>query len=207
MRASGVRAEVELSHRLSFRSAPTSERAIGDRPRGEFCEALMRAGVPAGPVNSVSEAFAQPRAKHRQMAVRRDGYRGIGLPVRLQATAGAAGSSPRSFNADAVCLLQDLGYGAEEIRRSFFRSHRPVGQHCVRGPQCAAHGPPARSPIGRAGVPPVRGSPRQLGRHATGQAPPGASHVCCHSPSHSCPGRMLLSISRFGWREPRAVAR
>lgn len=72
------------------------ERAIGDRPRGELCGALVRAGVPAGPVNSVSEGFAQPHTKHREMMVQRDGYGGIGLSVRLQATAGTpAGHLPQ----------------------------------------------------------------------------------------------------------------
>jgi len=106
-----------IAHRQALRQE--IERALGHRPRAELCEALMRAGVPAGPVNSVSEAFAQPHATHRRMAVRQGGYRGIGLPVRLEATAGAAGSSPRPFNADAVCVLQDLGYGADEIGRLF----------------------------------------------------------------------------------------
>ncbi|WP_198972272.1 CaiB/BaiF CoA transferase family protein [Xylophilus sp. ASV27] len=91
------------------------ERAIGRWPRQALCDALMRAGVPAGPVNSVAEAFAQPHARHRQMLVRREGYRGVGLPVRLRGTPGAPGDNPRSFNADAATVLRSIGYCAADI--------------------------------------------------------------------------------------------
>jgi len=65
----------------------------------------------------VSEAFDQPHAKHRQMKVRRDGYRGIGLPVRLLETPGAPGTTPRSFNADAMSVLNDAGFLAENVEQ------------------------------------------------------------------------------------------
>jgi len=92
------------------------ESAIGSWPRQALCDALMRAGVPAGPVNSVAEAFAQPHARHRQMLVQREGYRGVGLPVRLRTTPGAPGGNPRSFNADAASVLRSIGYSAAETR-------------------------------------------------------------------------------------------
>jgi crotonobetainyl-CoA:carnitine CoA-transferase CaiB-like acyl-CoA transferase len=104
-----------IANRPALRQA--IEAAIGHQPRTVLCEALMRAGVPAGPVHSVSEAFAQPHARHRRMVVERDGYRGIGLPVRLQATAGAPGANPHAFNADAVRVLEGAGYSAEQIAR------------------------------------------------------------------------------------------
>ena len=93
------------------------EHAIGPWERRALCDALMRAGVPAAPVHSVSEAFAQPHAAHRRMRVARERYGGIGLPVRLHATPGAPAFDPRPFNADAVRVLQDVGYGPADIDR------------------------------------------------------------------------------------------
>jgi crotonobetainyl-CoA:carnitine CoA-transferase CaiB-like acyl-CoA transferase len=75
--------------------------------------------VPAGPVNSVEEAFAQPHAVHRQMTVARDGYRGIGLPIRLHDTPGAPGKNPSPFNADAAQVLRQAGYTQEEVEQFF----------------------------------------------------------------------------------------
>lgn len=63
-----------------------------------LCEMLMQNGVPAGPVNSVPEAFAQAHTRHRQMLVESGGYRGLGLPIRLHATPGRPGNPPPAFN-------------------------------------------------------------------------------------------------------------
>jgi crotonobetainyl-CoA:carnitine CoA-transferase CaiB-like acyl-CoA transferase len=91
------------------------ERSIGAMTRDHLCNALMKNGVPAGPVNSIAEAFAQPHAQHRQMEIRRDQYRGIGVPVRLADNPGQPGSAPRPFNADAVEVLLAAGYSREEV--------------------------------------------------------------------------------------------
>ena len=85
--------------------------------RHDLCNKLMQSGVPAGPVNSVSEALSQPHAKHRRMEVRRDGYRGLGLPVRLKETPGQPGTNPRPFNADAFEVLKNAGYSEQDVER------------------------------------------------------------------------------------------
>jgi crotonobetainyl-CoA:carnitine CoA-transferase CaiB-like acyl-CoA transferase len=106
-----------LRHRDALRHE--IESAIHHHARKALCDALMAAGVPAAPVHSVSEAFAQPHATHREMVVMRDGYKGIGLTARLHGTPGSPGSSPRPFNADAACVLQSLGFTAPEIDQLF----------------------------------------------------------------------------------------
>lgn len=106
---------LRIAHRAVLREE--IERAIGHWQRRTLCDALMRAGVPAAPVHSVSEAFAQPHVAHRRMQVERDGYGGIGLPVRLHATPGTPGCDPRPFNADAVRVLEHIGYGPADIDR------------------------------------------------------------------------------------------
>jgi crotonobetainyl-CoA:carnitine CoA-transferase CaiB-like acyl-CoA transferase len=106
---------LRIEHRKALREE--IERSIGAMTRSDLCSKLMGNGVPAGPVNSVSEAFSQPHAQYRQMAVQREGYRGIGLPVRLAQTPGQLGANPRPFNADAVAVLRDAGYSAEEVEQ------------------------------------------------------------------------------------------
>jgi len=106
---------LRIEHRQALRQE--IETSIAHIARTDLCAALMAKGVPAGPVNSVSEAFAQPHVAHRRMRVERDGYCGIGLPVRLAEAAGEPGFNPRAFNADALRVLADAGYTAEEIRQ------------------------------------------------------------------------------------------
>ena len=107
------------SHRLRNRDALQAEiesslREVSATP---LCEALMQAGVPAGVVNSVPEAFAQSQAKHRQLIVEQDGYRGVRSPTRLYGTPGAPGARPPTFAQHSVAVLKDLGYDDADIAR------------------------------------------------------------------------------------------
>jgi crotonobetainyl-CoA:carnitine CoA-transferase CaiB-like acyl-CoA transferase len=106
---------LRIEHRQALREE--IERAIGATNRSDLCSRLMAKGVPAGLVNSVSEAISQPHAQHRQMMVRRDEYQGIGLPVRLMRTPGQPGANPRPFNADARAVLRAAGYSAGEVEQ------------------------------------------------------------------------------------------
>jgi len=69
-----------------------------------LCRDLMARGVPAGPVNSVPQAFAQPHARHRAMQVTDGEYRGIGVPIKLSSTPGAPGTRPPRFNEHAEMI-------------------------------------------------------------------------------------------------------
>ncbi len=77
------------------------ENAFMSREKTELCDVLMKNGIPAGPVNTVPEALNQAHAHHRGMVVQRSDYQGLGLPVRLHATPGVAGSPPPAFNQHA----------------------------------------------------------------------------------------------------------
>ncbi len=80
-----------------------------------MCEDLLRAGVPAGPVRSVSEAFEHPHAAHRQMTAELgNGQRGTGVPVKLSRTPGRARSPAPSLGQHAREILDELGYSADE---------------------------------------------------------------------------------------------
>jgi crotonobetainyl-CoA:carnitine CoA-transferase CaiB-like acyl-CoA transferase len=73
-----------------------------------LCRELMAKGVPAGPVHNVAEAFGQAHTDHREMLVERDGYRGVGVPVKMSATPAKAGRRPPRFNEHSEEILTSL---------------------------------------------------------------------------------------------------
>jgi crotonobetainyl-CoA:carnitine CoA-transferase CaiB-like acyl-CoA transferase len=91
------------------------ETALAPRTREELCQELMRQGVPAGPVNTVPQALEQAHAKHRGMRVERDGYRGLGLPVRLSRSLGCPGIAPPRFGQHAHEVLSEVGLSKDRI--------------------------------------------------------------------------------------------
>lgn len=100
-----------LEHRDALRAA--IEGALAVRDRQALCQELMRAGVPAGPVNSVPEAFAQPHAAG--MRVTREGYQGVGLANRLSRTPGEPGSPPPRFAQHTEEILLEAGLDLDRI--------------------------------------------------------------------------------------------
>lgn len=82
-----------------------------------LCESLMRAGVPAGVVNSVPEAFAHAHCEHREILVRRGEYTGVRSPMRLQGTPGTPGWAPPAFAQDTAQILSSLGFTDEQRAR------------------------------------------------------------------------------------------
>lgn len=101
-----------LAHRAALKEA--IEAAIADLDCEPLCESLMRAGVPAGAVNTVPRALAHPHCEHRGMVVRRGGYTGIRSPMRLRGTPGTPGGPPPAFAQDAGDVLARLGFTDEE---------------------------------------------------------------------------------------------
>lgn len=102
-----------LSHRDALRTE--IERVLGDRTRDKLCNELMQLGVPAGPVNTVPEAFAHPHARHRQMWVERPGYQGIGLPTQLSLTPGSPGASPPRYGQHTEEILREIDMDESQI--------------------------------------------------------------------------------------------
>jgi crotonobetainyl-CoA:carnitine CoA-transferase CaiB-like acyl-CoA transferase len=82
--------------RMTNREALRQEMEVALRAfkRAELCKDLMALGVAAGPVHTVPEAFEQPHTAARGMFVQRDDYQGVGLPIKLSKTPGAAGARP-----------------------------------------------------------------------------------------------------------------
>ena len=91
------------------------ERTLAGFKSDDLCRDLMRAGVPAGPVNNVAQAFAQPHVAHRDMLLESAGHRAPGIPVKLAQTPGSVGRRPPRFAEHAREILSDAGFDEAAI--------------------------------------------------------------------------------------------
>ncbi|SQD95754.1 conserved hypothetical protein [Parafrankia sp. Ea1.12] len=89
--------------------------AIAPRARHGLARELLARGVPATAVHDVAQALADPHLRHRNMVVELDGYRGIGIPIKLSATPGSVRRPPRAQGADTRRILRNLGYTDAEV--------------------------------------------------------------------------------------------
>jgi crotonobetainyl-CoA:carnitine CoA-transferase CaiB-like acyl-CoA transferase len=76
---------------------------------------MLRHGVPASMVRGVPEVVEDPQVKHRELVVERDGYRGVGIPVKLGRTPGAIRRVPGPLGRDTVEVLRAHGYDPARI--------------------------------------------------------------------------------------------
>ncbi len=95
---------------------PLIEQALAEKDASDLCEALLRVGVPAGPVLSVPEAFAHPHTAHRNMRVELGSEQsGTGVPVKLSVTPGQARTPAPRMGQHSREVLAQLGYSETEI--------------------------------------------------------------------------------------------
>lgn len=90
------------------------EAAIADCDYGPLCERLMKAGVPAGSVNSLPQAIDHPHCTYRAMVIEREGYVGLRSPMRLNGTPAVFAGAPPRFAQHAESILSELGFTKEE---------------------------------------------------------------------------------------------
>ena len=76
---------------------------------------LLESGVPAASINDVPTALNHPHTRHREMVVELDGYRGAGIPAKLQRTPGSVRRVPPRFSSDGREILAEIGYRPDEI--------------------------------------------------------------------------------------------
>jgi crotonobetainyl-CoA:carnitine CoA-transferase CaiB-like acyl-CoA transferase len=93
---------------------------IASRDRVDWMGLLDKAGIPAGPINSVAEALSSPQALARDMIAEIHHpvvglIRTLGLPIRFSATPASIRLAPPLLGADTDSVLAELGLNPDEI--------------------------------------------------------------------------------------------
>jgi crotonobetainyl-CoA:carnitine CoA-transferase CaiB-like acyl-CoA transferase len=99
--------------------------AIRQRPAAEWLKQLESAGIPAGPINSISQALGDAQAQHRRMVRTIAGIPLVGCPTRLDGERADSDLPPPKLGEHTEEVLAGLGLGAEEASR--LRSEGVVG--------------------------------------------------------------------------------
>ncbi len=98
---------------------------IRQRPAAEWFAKLDAAGIPAGPINTISEALADVQAKHRQMVRTIAGVPLMGSPVRLDGERADSYLPPPALGEHTTRVLASLSLDSGEIER--LRSEGVIG--------------------------------------------------------------------------------
>jgi crotonobetainyl-CoA:carnitine CoA-transferase CaiB-like acyl-CoA transferase len=82
-------------------------------PRAAVLEAMDAGGIPAGPINTVAEAFAEPQAVARGAVQRIGASAAPRFPVRFSDAAIAADRPPPRLDADGAAIRAALDSGSD----------------------------------------------------------------------------------------------
>jgi crotonobetainyl-CoA:carnitine CoA-transferase CaiB-like acyl-CoA transferase len=93
---------------------------MAGKTRAEWVEIFEEAGIPAGPINRVSEALSSSQTAAREMVLEMEhsvagSLRTLGLPIEMSATPPSVRLQPPSLGSDTNAVLAELGYSVEEI--------------------------------------------------------------------------------------------
>ena len=94
--------------------------SIRQKPAADWFHRLDAAGIPAGPINKVSEALAEVQAQHRQVLRAMSGgalgdVPTVGSPIRLDGTRCDSDLPPPALGEHTAEVLRGLQLSAEEI--------------------------------------------------------------------------------------------
>ncbi len=91
--------------------------AIGKQSADYWFAKLEEAGIPAGPINRISEALSDVQAQHRQMMRTIAGVPLVGSPVRMDGERADADLPPPSLGEHTAEVLAALGLHRSEAER------------------------------------------------------------------------------------------
>ena len=89
---------------------------IRQRPAAEWLDRLEAAGIPAGPINRISQALADVQAQHRAMVRTIAGVPVVGSPVRMDGARADSDLPPPALGEHTAEVLGDL-VNADELER------------------------------------------------------------------------------------------
>ena len=98
---------------------------IRSRPAAEWLEKLEGAGIPVGPINSVSQALADVQAQHRGMVRLLAGTPVIGSPVWIDGERTDSDLPPPRLGEHTAQVVSELGIAPAELQR--LRSKGVIG--------------------------------------------------------------------------------
>jgi formyl-CoA transferase len=91
--------------------------AIRTQPADYWFDRLEAAGIPAGPINRISEAIADVQAQHRHMVRTIAGVPMVGSPVRIDGERSDSDLPPPALGEHTDEILKQLGLGASDLAR------------------------------------------------------------------------------------------
>jgi formyl-CoA transferase len=107
--------------RLANRAAMIAalEAALADQDGATIAEALIKAGVPAGAMQTVDQALTSAHTAHRAMVADLDGIKTLGTPIKFSRTPGGpetgSWTPPPSFAVDQAQILAAFGFSPDEV--------------------------------------------------------------------------------------------
>jgi formyl-CoA transferase len=107
--------EARVANRAEI--VPLVAAVIRARPAAQWLRQLEEAGIPAGPINRLTQALEDVQIQHRQMVRAIAGVPQVGSPVRLNGERADADLPPPRLGQHTAEVLVDFGMDAADAER------------------------------------------------------------------------------------------
>lgn len=93
---------------------------FGTKTQEEWLKLFEEVNIPFGPVNTMEEAFSDPRTVHRRMVLEVEHpwlgkIKLLGIPVKLSETPGEIRTLPPAYGEHSLDILGELGYTNDDL--------------------------------------------------------------------------------------------